>query len=291
MFLQLLFNSLIAAAIYALVAAGLSLIYSTCRFIHFAHGSVVAAGGYFLYFFYSLLGVNFWISVVLAILSGAGLGWLINEFIYRPLRQRKASNTILLVASISVLIIIESLLLISFGADVKVIDFLVNSRGIVIAGAVIMPLQVAIIVVAILLFLLLRLFLKFSKMGQAMRAVSDNKDVAEIVGISSEKVYSQTFVLGSAIASLAGILIAMEQNLEPSMGTILIIKGFTSAIVGGMGTILGSAIGALTLGVAENFGIWYLPSGYKDAIAFVILFLFLLVRPSGILGIKSSFKN
>lgn len=288
---QLLVNSLIAAAIYSLVAAGFALIYSTCRFIHFAHGTVVAFGGYALYFFYSLLGINFWIAVVLAIFSGAVLGFLINELIYRPLRERKASNTILLIASISVLILVESLLLIAFGADVKVIDFLANSQGVEIAGAIIMPLQIAIIAVSLALFLFLFLFLRWSKMGKAMRAVADNKDVAEIVGISAEKVYRQTFVLGSAVAAIAGVLISMEQNLEPSMGTLLVIKGFTASIVGGMGTILGSLVGSLTLGLAENFGIWYLPSGYKDAIAFVILFLFLLVRPSGILGVKSSFKS
>jgi branched-chain amino acid transport system permease protein len=290
MFPQLLANSLIAGAIYALVAAGFALIYSTCRFIHFAHGSVVAFGGYALYLFYSLLGINFWISVVLAIISGAILGFLINEFIYRPLRERKASNTILLIASISVLMLVESLLLIGFGADVKVIDFLTNNRGLEIGGAIITTLQVTIIGVALALFLLIFLFIKYSKIGKAMRAVADNKDVAEIVGISAEKTYRQTFVLGSAVASVAGILIALEQNLEPSMGTALVIKGFTASVVGGMGTILGSLVGATTLGLAENFGIWYLPSGYKDAIAFVILFLFLLVRPSGILGVKNSLK-
>ena len=119
-----------------------------------------------------------------------------------------------------------------------------------------------------------------------MRAVADNKDVAEIVGISSEKIYSWAFIVGSAIAGVAGILIGLETNLMPTMGTALIIKGFAAAIIGGIGSVPGAILGSFLLGLAENFGIWYLPSGYKDAIAFVILFIFLLFLPQGILGKK-----
>ena len=122
------------------------------------------------------------------------------------------------------------------------------------------------------LLALLFLFMKKTKIGKAMRAVSDNKDVAEILGISSEKIYNWSFIIGSAIAGIAGILISLEQSLEPTMGTGLIIKGFTAAIIGGIGSIPGAILGAFLLGFAENFGIWYLPSGYKDAIAFVLLF-------------------
>ena len=128
--------------------------------------------------------------------------------------------------------------------------------------------------------------MKKTRIGKAMRAVSDNRNVAEIVGISSERFYSWSFVVGSFIAGIAGILIGLEQNLEPMMGTGLIIKGFTAAIIGGIGNVYGAILGALILGLAENFGIWYLPSGYKDAIAFVILFIFLLFRPKGLFGIK-----
>ena len=128
--------------------------------------------------------------------------------------------------------------------------------------------------------------MKKTKLGKAMRAVSNNKDVAEIVGINSETIYSWSFIIGSAIAGIAGILICLEQNLEPTMGTGLIIKGFTAAIIGGIGNVYGAVLGALLLGLAENFGILYLPSGYKDAIAFIILFVFLLFRPQGLFGTK-----
>ena len=128
--------------------------------------------------------------------------------------------------------------------------------------------------------------MKKTKIGKAMRAVADNKDVAEIVGISSEKIYLWVFAIGSLIAGVSGILVGLEQNLEPMMGGNLMIKGFTAAIIGGIDSVPGAILGSFLLGFAENFGIWFLPSGYKDAIAFIILFIFLLFRPQGILGIK-----
>ena len=286
MFPQLLINGLIAGAIYALVASGFSLIFSTAKFIHFAHGSTVAVGAYLLHLFYGILNLNFWLAVILTIPAAALSGWLINRLIYHPLRKRGASNTILLMASIGLLILIESLILLIFGADVKTIGFLEIVKGIEIGGAIITPLQIVIIIVSVLLLIGLFLLMKKTKLGKAMRAVSDNKDVAEIVGISSRRIYAYTFLIGSAIAGIAGILVGMEQNLEPTMGTNLMIKGFTGAIIGGVSSVPGAVVGSFILGIVENFGIWFLPSGYKDAIAFIILFVFLIFRPNGLFGKK-----
>ena len=282
---QLLINSLIAGAIYALVAAGFSLIYSTNKFVHFAHGSVIAFSAYILYLFYSILKFNFGISVILTILFSCVFGYLLN-LIYKKLRERNASSVILLIASVGLLILIESLILILFGADVKTIGFLKIAKGLEIFGGIITPLQIWIIVISLLLLGFLHLFMKKTKIGKAMRAVADNKDVAEIVGISSEKIYSYSFIIGSAIAGIAAVLIGLEQNLEPMMGTNLMIKGFTGAIIGGIGSVPGAILGSFLLGIAENYGIWFLPSGYKDAIAFTLLFIFLLFKPKGILGKK-----
>ena len=283
---QLLINGLIAGAIYALVASGFSLIYSTCKFVHLAHGSTIAFSAYFLYFLFSIFDVNFWLSIILTIIFASFFGYLINIIVYRELRRKKASSTILLIASFALLIFFESMILMLFGADVKMIGYIKIAEGLQIFGAIITPLQVIIIAVSLLLLVLLFLFMKKTKIGKAMRAVADNKDVAEIVGISSEKIYSWAFIVGSAIAGVAGILIGLETNLMPTMGTALIIKGFAAAIIGGIGSVPGAILGSFLLGLAENFGIWYLPSGYKDAIAFVILFIFLLFLPQGILGKK-----
>ncbi|MFB6246501.1 MAG: branched-chain amino acid ABC transporter permease [Candidatus Pacearchaeota archaeon] len=281
---QLLFNGIIAGAIYALVAAGFSLIYSTNKFIHFAHGSTVAFGGYFLYFFFSELGVNFGFSVLFAVILAAGLGVAMNYAVYKPIRKKQGSPVIMLIASVALLILLESLIIILFGASVKSIGFLEVSKGIEILGAIITPLQIFIVGSSVVLFGSLFFLIKKTKIGKAMRAVADNKDVAEVLGISSEKIYLWTFIVGSAIAGIAGILIGMEQNLDPTMGTNLMIKGLAAAIIGGIGNVYAAVLGAFFLGIVENIGIWYLPSGYKDAIAFAILFLFLIIKPEGILG-------
>ncbi len=290
-FAQLFVNGLIAGGIYALVASGFSLIYSTCKFANFAHGSTIAFSAYFLYWLFNMLGINFVFSVILAIILVSLLGYLMNLFIYKPLRKKKASRVILLLASFALLIFLESIILIFFGADVKTIGYIKVAKGMTILGAIITPLQLFIIITSFVLLGLLYLFMKKTKIGKAMRAVSDNKEVAEIVGISSERIYAWSFVIGSAIAGVAGILIGLEQNLEPTMGTNLVIKGFTGAIIGGIGSVPGAVLGSFLLGFAENYGIWWLPSGYKDAIAFIILFLFLLLRPQGILGIKKGDKR
>jgi len=285
-FIQLLINSLIAGAIYALVASGFSLIYATSKFIHFAHGATIAFSAYMLYFFFSMIGLNFGFSVILAIIFAALLGLLMNIIVFKQLRKRKASGIILLIASFALMILLESLILLFFGADVKTIGYIKVAKGLEFLGGIITPLQIFIVVCSFVLLGLLFLFMKKTKIGKAMRAVSDNKDVAEIVGISSERIYNWAFIIGSAIAGIGGILISLEQNLSPTMGTGLMIKGFTGAIIGGIGSVPGAILGSFLLGLVENFGIWYLPSGYKDAIAFVLLFLFLLFKPNGILGIK-----
>lgn len=286
MFNQVLVNGIIAGAIYALIASGFSLIYSTNKFVHFTHGTVAIFGGYLLYWFYSLLGLNFWLAALFTIITTAFIGYLLNVTVYKSLRKKKSSSSILLISSVGLLILLESLILILFGADVRTIGFIQVNTGLSIAGALITPLQIAIVLVSVILFLLLYLFMNKTKIGKAMKAVSDNKDVAEVVGISAEKIYSWSFVIGSTIAGIAGILISLEQNLEPTMGTNLMVKGFAGAIIGGIGNVPGAIVGSFFLGLAENFGIWYLPSGYKDAIAFFVLFIFLLFRPNGIFTIK-----
>lgn len=290
MLYQILVNGLIAGAIYALVAAGFSLIYSTTKFVHFAHGGVIASSAYILYLSYSLLGLNFWLAAILALISGVIFGVLIDYLIYQPLRKRHASPSIILVASVATLLILESLNLMFYGADVKSLNYLDVGSGWVIGPIIITSLQLFIVASSLVLLAILFLFMKYSKIGKAMRAVADNKNVAEIVGISAEKIYTWSFALGSLIAGYAAILISLEQNIEPTMGTGLMIKGFTSSIIGGVESVAGGVLGAFLLGLVENFGIWWLPSSYKDAIAFIILFIFLLFRPEGILGVKKNSK-
>ncbi len=284
--IQLLFNGLIAGAIYALIASGFSLIYSTNKFIHFAHGATIVFSAYILYFFFTVLGINFWFSAIVAIAFGCFLGYLMNLIVYKQLSKKNASKLTLLIASLGLFIFLESLILLIFGASVKTIGLIRIERGIDFFGAFITPLQINIFFISLLLLFFLFFFMKKTKLGKAMRAVSDNKNVAEIIGISHQKIVAWSFVIGSGLAGVAGILISLEQNLEPIMGTNMMIKGFTAVIVGGIGSVHGAILGAFLLGLVENIGAWFLPTGYKDAISFIILFGFLLFRPQGLLGVK-----
>lgn len=285
-FFQLFINGIIAGSIYALVASGFALIYSTNKFVHFGHGGIIAISAYIFYWLFSHFGVNFYLAVISTIAFSILVGWIVFQGVYTPFQKRNASASVLFVASIAILIFLESLVFLLFGADVKVVNFLQTKQGYNILGASITLLQIFIILVSSTLFFIFYLFMKNSKLGRAMRAVSNNKEMAEIVGISSQNISSWSFIIGSAIAGISAILISLEQNIQPTMGTNLIIKGFAGAVIGGIGSVPGAVLGSLLLGLSENFGIWFLPSGYKDAIAFTLLFLFLLFRPQGILGIK-----
>jgi len=270
-FMQLLFNSLIIGSIYALVAGGFSLIYSTNRFMHFAHGSTVIVSGYFLYSMFVQLGMPFYLGAFITLFFSSLLGFMMYRLVYAPLIKKNASNVILLIASIGILIFFENLIQLIYGADVKAMGYIEVAKGMDILGAVVTPLQIVIILVSVVMFVLLWLFMKFSKLGRNMRAVADNRELASIAGINERRIADYSFLIGSFLAGIAGILISLEQNLFPIMSTNLIIKGFTGAVIGGLNFVPGAILGSYILGIAENFGIWYLPSGYKDAIAFGLL--------------------
>ncbi|MBD3249092.1 branched-chain amino acid ABC transporter permease [Candidatus Woesearchaeota archaeon] len=281
---QLIINGIVAGAIYALVASGFSLIYSTNKFIHIAHGATIAFSGYFLYFLFSMLGINFGFSVIVSIIFATVIGYLMNILVYKQLRRRKTSSLILLIASFALLVLLESLIILLFGANLKTIKVMGSITSYELFGGFITPIQIAILITSIVLLIGLYYFMNKTKIGKALRAVSNNKNVAEVLGISSERMFNLSFIIGSGLAAVAGVLIALEQSIEPMMGTHLIIKGFTASVIGGIGNVPGAILGAFLLGGAETMSIWFLPSGYKDAITFIILFLFLVFRPKGILG-------
>ena len=241
---------------------------------------------YFLLFLFQVLALPFWIASFFTLIFSVFVGVFMNNFIYKQLRNRGANNVILLIASFALLIMFESVVLILFGADVKTLNYLEIQKGIEILDAVITPLQIFIVFSSFILFFVLLFFMKKTRLGKAMRAVSDNPEVAQIVGISPEKIYFWSFVVGSLIVGFASILISLEQNLRPMIGTEIMVKSFAAAIIGGIGSVPGAILGSLLLGFSENYGIWFIDSGYKDAIGFGILLVFLILRPRGILGIK-----
>ena len=281
---QLIVNGLIAGSIYALAASGFSLVYYVLKFQYFSHGAIMSLAAYLFFAFFNLIGLNYIIAAFLTIIASIFLVLLTNYLVYRPLRKRKATPTIMLIASVVLLIFTSSLIIAFFGSSTKTIGF--RSKTFDFGAFTITSLQISIIVFAVLLFLFLWLVLKKTKLGKAMRALADNKDVAQIVGINPEKIYNYTFIIAAVLGAFGGMLLGLEQNLYPRMGILIIIKGFISSVIGGLGSVPGSIAGGFFIGLVENLGIWFLPSGYKDVISFTILLVFLLFRPHGFFGVK-----
>jgi len=284
---QIIINGIVVGCIYNLISIGFVLIYKTSKYFHFAHGVVYAAGAYLAYMLFVLLNINPFISFFLSLILAAILGVAIDRFVYYPLRKRKTSSLVFLLASFGVFIFLQNLIQLIFGAQILTLRTGLVKEGHHLLGAVITDNQILIIVSSLVLFFLCWLFVQKTKYGRAIRAVSDDPIGAKVVGINSEKIIMITFAIGSALAGAAGILVSLETSIEPNMGLNAILKGIIASIVGGIGSVPGALFGGLFLGLAENLGIWHIQAGWKDAIAFVILILFLLLRPSGIMGVKT----
>ncbi len=281
---QLILNSIIAGAIYTLVALGFNLIYSTTKFFNLAHGTMAVIGGYVVFWLTRLHDFPLWVSIPLAVI-GAGLaGVLSDRLVYTRLRTRKASGMVLLVASLGIFTAIQAVIAIIFTSQFQTLTTGQSISTVYdVFGGAITETQVVILVTGLVIMGLIGCMLKFTKLGMAIKAVGDDEEVAKIVGINTERVIGVVFFIGSAIAGVAGLLVGFDTGLEPTMGLALLLKGIVAAIVGGVGSLYGGVLGAFLLGFVENFGIWHLSGEWKDAIAFVLLIIFLIFRPQGIM--------
>jgi branched-chain amino acid transport system permease protein len=284
-FRQLLINGLNAGALYALIAVGFNLIYRTTKFFNLTHGAMLAVSAYAVYYL-SKHGFGLYAAGACGVLLAGVVGLAIERTVYLPLRKRRASNMVLLVASLGGLTVIQAVISLLFSSDPQVLE-----SGIppiyVVFGGVVTQTQVEILASAVLITSALILVLKYTRFGRAVEAISDDAEVAAIAGIETNRVIAYVFFIGSAIAGLAGFLVGIQAGIDPHMGMNLLLKGVIAAIVGGLGSMYGAFLGAFVVGLSENFGIWKLPTVWKDAIAFGLLILFLLVRPRGILGSRS----
>jgi branched-chain amino acid transport system permease protein len=288
---QLAINGLIAGSIYALVALGFTIIYGTVKFFHFAHGAVYAVGAYLAWLAVSHMGMQIIPAVIFACLLAGALGVLIDLAIYRPLRARKSPNLIFLLASFGIFVFLNNALQLTFGTDIKSLRTGLVIEGHHVLGAVITDIQITIFIICLILALALVIFVKATRLGKAIQAVADDPMAASIVGIHSERIIQISFFLGSMLAGAAGILVSLETNIEPTMGMNAILKGIIAAVIGGIGSVPGALVGGLLIGLAENLGIWNISAGWKDAIAFAILVVFLLFRPRGIFGRESEIRS
>lgn len=281
---QLILNSVIAGAIYMMVALGFNLIFGTVKFFDLGYGALTTVGGYMVFLFYKKLGLDLTLSITLGILIAGGIGFIVNKLIYKKLRDRKASNMVMLVASLGVLTVLQAIVAMLFTSQFQTLSTGGGTSHVFeVFGAVITQVQLIILISGLLIAGILSIVLKKTLFGKAINAVADDEEVAKIVGINTNKVIGRVFFIGSMIAGLAGILIGFDTGIEPTMGMSLLLKGVIASIIGGIGNIYGGVLGAFLLGFVENFGIWKISGEWKDAIAFGLLIIFLLFRPQGIL--------
>lgn len=295
-FIQQVFNGLSLGSIYALIALGYTMIYGILRFINFAHGDVFMIGAFSGYYLgilfafatvsgYASLGMAFLILIGAMIVCGL-LGFTVEKLVYKPLR--KSPKLTILITAIGVSLFLEYGGQLVFGADPKSFPSLLENKPIInLSGAIIGSNPLVVLVTAGILMLVLRVIVMKTKIGTAMRAVSFNPTAASLMGININAVISFTFIIGSSLAGAAGILYGLNYpSIDPLMGILPGLKAFVAAVLGGIGNIPGAALGGMIIGLLETFVTGYISPTYRDAIAFGILILILLFKPTGILGKK-----
>ncbi|GAB4539267.1 MAG: branched-chain amino acid ABC transporter permease [Thermodesulfovibrionia bacterium] len=299
MFLQQIVNGLTLGGVYALIALGYTMVYGVLELINFAHGEVYMLGAYLGIIFFTLfttlgltslsLLLSILLSLILSILICSAYGFTIERVAYKPLRNAPRLSP--LISAIAVSIFLQNFVMLTQGATDKVFPPVIGTTGFEFIGVRITYLQLTIMLISAILMLSLHVFITTTRFGKAMRAVAQDKVMASLVGIDIDTVISMTFIIGSGLAAVAGIMVAMYYGLvNYFIGYIAGIKAFTAAVVGGIGSIPGAMFGGLLLGLLESLGASYLSSEYKDAYAFIVLIVILLIKPSGIFGIKREEK-
>ncbi len=290
-FLQHTLNGLSVGSIYALIALGYTMVYGILQMINFAHSEVYMMGAFFAYYSAKFLNLEkspsystLIIILVITMILCSLLALTIEKFAYRPLRKQPKLNV--LITAIGVSLFLQYFAQIIFGADPKVFPNLINNQLLFEVGGVsINTFDVTILGVSLLSMLGLHFLVYHTKMGQGMRAVSHNPAVASILGINVNRTIALTFIAGSSLAGIGSVLVGIKyQKIEPLMGTMIGLKAFVAAVLGGIGSIAGAVVGGLVLGISEVLVVVYGSSQYRDALAFGILIFILLFKPAGIFG-------
>ena len=295
-FVQQIINGLVLGSIYALVALGYTMVYGIMGLINFAHGEVVMIGAMVaLFVIKALSGVPVFISVPLALIAAAGVcmavGFAIERIAYRPLRR--APKLAPLITAIGISIILQNLAMLVWGRNYHAFPpiFPVSEHDVL--GATITSLQIVIIITAALMMAGLTLLVQRTRLGRAMRATSENPPIAQLMGVNINQIISATFVIGSALAAVAGLMVSANYSIAHYyMGFMLGLKAFTAAVLGGIGNLAGAMLGGILLGIIESLGAGYigdltggfLGSHYQDIFAFFVLIGVLIFRPSGLIG-------
>ena len=284
-FLSNLVNGISLGSIYAIIALGYTMVYGIAKMLNFAHGDVIMVGAYITFCAGQYWNLPPLVSVLLAMLACTALGITIEKLAYKPLRQ--ATSLAVLITAIGMSYLLQNTALLIWGANPKVFPglFDMNSISLFDGQLTVKPETLVTIAANVVIMTALTMFISRTKMGKAMRCVSEDRGAAELMGINVNVTISVTFAIGSALAAIAGLLLCSSYPmLQPTTGSMPGIKAFTAAVFGGIGSIPGAMLGGILLGIIEILGKAYISTELGDAIVFAVLIIVLLVRPTGLLG-------
>ncbi len=290
-FLSNLINGISLGSVYAIIALGYTMVYGIAKMLNFAHGDVIMVGAYICYCAMSYLGLPPLVGVVMAMMVCTVLGMIIERLAYKPLRQ--AGSLAVLITAIGVSYFLQNAAQLIWKSDPKVFPSVVELPALKLFGGELIISSVSIVTVlcCIIIMVALTMFTGKTKMGKAMRAVSEDKGAAQLMGINVNSTISMTFAIGSGLAAIAGVLLCSAYpTLVPTTGSMPGIKAFTAAVFGGIGSIPGALLGGILLGIIEIFAKAYISTQFSDAIVFAVLIVVLLIKPTGLLGKKISEK-
>lgn len=289
--IQHLINGISLGSIYALVALGYTMVYGILHLINFAHSDVYMVGAFAAYYTAKIMGISqspglstLIILTIASMVACSILGLAIERFAYRPLRNAPKLN--ILITAIGVSLLLQYLGQVIFGASPKVFPQILDDSVLTTIGSVPLKLlDVTVLIITLIMMMILHFVIFKTKLGKAMRAVSTNMTVAKMMGVNTDRVIAFTFVVGSSLAAVGSVLVGMKYpKIDPLMGMLIGIKAFVAAVLGGIGSVPGAVIGALIMGLSEEMVVAYLSSTYRDALAFGILIIILVFKPSGLLG-------
>jgi len=284
--IQQIVNGLTIGSTYGLVALGYTLIYGVLGLINFAHGEIYMLGAFLAFTFVTMLHLPYWASLSLAIALSGVFGLVIEVVAYKPIRTATKSSQ--LISALAMSIVLRNSAMLLWGSKTLPFPRMVGQGVIQVSDVRFSILQIVIPVSALVLMIMLHVFIKHTWLGVSVRAVSQDLGMASMLGIESEKVIALVFSLGSSLGAVAGILVAtFYSSISFDMGILVGLKSFIAAILGGIGSIYGAMLGGLLLGLAESVAAAYISPAYKDALAFGVLVIVLLIKPSGLLGISA----
>jgi branched-chain amino acid transport system permease protein len=278
--LQFIVNGLVTGAFYALSGLGLTLIFGMMKVVNFAHGEFYMLGGMLGYYFAGVVGLDYYLTIVIVVAAMGAFGWLVERGLIRPLRGKEILTTALATIGLSIFLVNTTLVI--AGSTPQRIPTPFPSKPILLGPIVLNEARIFAVAIGAVAILAAHLLIRRTELGRAMRATFQQREAAALVGIDVERVYGITFALGTAMAALSGVLLCSIFAAQPTVGDLISLKSFVVVILGGMGSFAGAVVGGLLLGVAESLWGGFFATGYQDLVGFVFVILILLLRPQGL---------